>query len=69
VEPEFVVSSTRVSHNLATVIAEPDVGKAIEWAQGLIASDQAEEYALGATSLEDVYIRLTGEVSTIGHDR
>jgi ABC-2 type transport system ATP-binding protein len=69
VQPGFVVSSTRVGHNLATVIAEHDVGKAIEWAQGLIASSQAEEYALGATSLEDVYIRLTGEVSGIGHDR
>jgi len=69
VEPGFVTSSTRVGHNLATVIAEQDVGKAIEWAQGLVASGQAEEYALGATSLEDVYIRLTGEVSTIGHDR
>ena len=69
VEPGFVTSSTRVGHNLATVVAEEDVGKAIEWAQGLIASGQAEEYAVGATSLEDVYIRLTGEVSTIGHDR
>jgi len=69
VEPGFVTSSTRVGHNLATVIAEQDVGKAIEWARGLVTSGQAEEYALGATSLEDVYIRLTGEVSTIGHDR
>lgn len=69
VEPGFVVSSTRVGHNLATVIAEHDVSKAIQWAQDLIASNEAEEYALGATSLEDVYIRLTGEVSTIGHDR
>jgi ABC-2 type transport system ATP-binding protein len=69
VQPGFVMSSTRVSHNLATLISEQDVGKAIEWAQGLIASGQAEEYALGATSLEDVYIRLTGEVSAIGHDR
>jgi ABC-2 type transport system ATP-binding protein len=69
IEPGFVISSTRVGHNLATVIAERDAGKAIEWAQGLIAANQAEEYALGATSLEDVYIRLTGEVSMIGHDR
>jgi ABC-2 type transport system ATP-binding protein len=68
VEPGFVVSSTRVSHNLATVIDERDVSEAISWAQGLIASGQAEEYALGATSLEDVYIRLTGEVSAIGRD-
>ncbi|MFZ0014029.1 MAG: ABC transporter ATP-binding protein [Acidimicrobiia bacterium] len=69
VEPGFVMASTRVGHNLATVIAEDDVGKAIEWAHGLIVSGIAEEYALGATSLEDVYIRLTGEVSAIGHDR
>jgi len=69
VEPHFVMSSTRVGHNLATLIAEQDAAEAIAWAQGLIAIDQAEEYALGATSLEDVYIRLTGEVSTIGHDR
>jgi ABC-2 type transport system ATP-binding protein len=68
IEPGFVVSSTKVGHNLATVISEQDVGKAIEWAQSLIGTNQAEEYALGATSLEDVYIRLTGEVSTIGHD-
>jgi hypothetical protein len=27
----------------------------------------AEEYALGATTLEDVYIRLTGQVSANGH--
>jgi ABC-2 type transport system ATP-binding protein len=69
VAPGFVTSITRVGHNQATLVAEQDVGKAIEWAQGLIASGQAEEYALGATSLEDVYIRLTGEVSAIGHDR
>ena len=43
--------------------------EAIAWAQGLMAIEQAEEYALGATSLEDVYIRLTGDVTTMGHDR
>jgi ABC-2 type transport system ATP-binding protein len=69
VEPDFVIGSTRVGHNLATVIPEADVEKGIEWAQGLISTAQAEEYALGATSLEDVYIRLTGEVSGDGHDR
>jgi ABC-2 type transport system ATP-binding protein len=69
VEPEFVMASTRVGHNLATLIAESDVARSIAWAQDLIATDQAEEYSLGATSLEDVYIRLTGEGTTIGHDR
>lgn len=69
VDPGFVISSTRVGHNLATVVAEHDVAEAIAWAQGLIASGRAEEYALGATSLEDVYIRLTGEASSVAHDR
>jgi ABC-2 type transport system ATP-binding protein len=33
----------------------------------LIAGGLAEEYALGATTLQDVYIRLTGHVSANGH--
>lgn len=61
--PGFVESSTRVGNHLATVIAESDVGEGIAWAQGLIAADLAEEYAVGATSLEDAYIRLTGHES------
>jgi ABC-2 type transport system ATP-binding protein len=67
-EPPFMIASTRVGHNLATVIPEHEVRAAIDWAQGLIATGQAEEYALGAASLEDVYIRLTGEAS-VTHER
>jgi ABC-2 type transport system ATP-binding protein len=61
--PTFVHSSTRVGNNLATVIDESDVTAGIEWAQRLCASGTAEEYAVGATSLEDAYIRLTGHRS------
>jgi ABC-2 type transport system ATP-binding protein len=61
--PDFVESSTRVGNHLATVIAETDVGAGIAWAQDLIGADLAEEYAVGATSLEDAYIRLTGHES------
>jgi ABC-2 type transport system ATP-binding protein len=61
--PPFVRGSTRVGNHLATVIGEGDVSTGIEWAQGLIAEGVAEEYAVGATSLEDAYIRLTGHVS------
>jgi ABC-2 type transport system ATP-binding protein len=66
--PPFVLDHARVSHNLLTVIGEADAGAAITWAQDLIASGTAEEYALGATSLEDVYIRLTGTRSEDGPD-
>jgi len=60
--PGFVNGCTRVGNHMATVIDERDVGVAIEWAQRLMADGLAEEYALGATSLEDAYIRLTGDV-------
>jgi ABC-2 type transport system ATP-binding protein len=61
--PPFVLSETSVGHNLLTTIAEGDATSGIGWAQRLVADGVAEEYALGATSLEDVYIRLTGDVS------
>ena len=42
--------------------AESDASSGIAWAQGLIEEGVAEEYALGATTLEDVHIRLTGDL-------
>ncbi len=61
--PRFVLSEALVGHNLLTTISEADATGGIRWAQELVAAGVAEEYALGATSLEDAYIRLTGEVS------
>ena len=60
--PGFVEHHTRVGHNLMTVLPEAEAAHAIGWAQELIGLGLAEEYALGATTLEDVYIRLTGDV-------
>ena len=62
--PAFVRQQTRVGHNLVASIAEADASHAIGWAVELIGLGIAEEYALGATTLEDVYIRLTGHAST-----
>ena len=61
--PDFVFSSSRVGNRLVALINEPDVASSIEWAQRLMAQGIAEEYALGATSLEDAYIRLTGDLA------
>jgi ABC-2 type transport system ATP-binding protein len=61
--PHFLNGTTRVGNHLATVIDEHDIADGIKWAQDLIGNGRAEEYALGATSLEDVYIRLTGQTS------
>lgn len=61
--PGWVTGHVRAGHNLMATIAETDAARAIGWAVQLIGDGVAEEYALGATTLEDVYIRLTGDVS------
>jgi len=62
--PAFVRHQTRVGHNLVTTIDQDDAVHGIGWAEELIGLRVAEEYALGATTLEDVYIRLTGHASS-----
>jgi len=61
--PAWVHSAVRVGNSLIAGLAEDDAAHAIAWAQGLIDAGTAEEYALGASTLEDAYIRLTGHVS------
>jgi ABC-2 type transport system ATP-binding protein len=58
--PPFVCRHARSGHHLTCEIEEADAATSIAWAQHLMSDDVAEEYALGATTLEDVYIRLTG---------
>ena len=62
--PSLVHHHARVGNNLVTVIDEAAASDGIAWAQQLMARGVAEEYALGATTLEDIYIRLTGHTST-----
>ena len=64
--PHWINGSTRVGHHLIASIDEGDATAGIRWAAGLIDAGAAEEYALGATTLEDVYIRLTGHASADG---
>ena len=61
--PTWIRRPVRVGHNLITTIDESDATRGIGWATDLISGGVAEEYALGATTLEDVYIRLTGHTS------
>ena len=58
--PDFVESETLAGHTLATIIDGGRASNGIQWARSLLDEGAAEEYALGATSLEDVYVRLTG---------
>jgi len=61
--PPMVRHHSRVGNNLISTIDEVDAGDGIAWAQRLTSDGVAEEYALGAITLEDAYIRLTGHVS------
>lgn len=61
--PDYVRFEGRVGHNLVSVVDEADASAGIGWAQRLMSEGLAEEYALGATTLEDAYIRLTGHTS------
>jgi ABC-2 type transport system ATP-binding protein len=61
--PPLVLDHRRVGNNLLMLIDEADAGAGIEWSQEIVGSGVAEEYALGAATLEDVYIRLTGHTS------
>jgi len=61
--PALVQDDSRVGNNLVTVIDEAQASDGIAWAQQVMASGVAEEYALGATTLEDAYVRLTGHGS------
>jgi ABC-2 type transport system ATP-binding protein len=62
--PEVVIRHTRAGNNLITEIPEDAAAAGINWARHMITDGIAEEYALGATTLEDVYIRLTGDVAS-----
>ena len=64
--PDIVHHHSRVGNNLVMTIDEHEASTGIAWAQNLTERGVAEEYALGATTLEDVYIRLTGHTSEDG---
>jgi ABC-2 type transport system ATP-binding protein len=66
--PDFVEHHTRVGNNVMNVISEANATVGITWAQDLMSRGTAEEYALAATTLEDVYIRLTGHTSVNGNE-
>jgi ABC-2 type transport system ATP-binding protein len=61
--PDFVVHNTRAGNNLITVIAADAASSGIMWAQEQMQAGIADEYALGAITLEDIYVRLTGHAA------
>lgn len=66
--PPFLVHHTRIGRRLLLGVAEEDAARALDWSQSRLASGIAEEYALAATSLEDVYLRLIGRDDAIAEE-
>jgi ABC-2 type transport system ATP-binding protein len=64
--PAWANHTTRAGSSVVSTIDEVDAAHALAWAQAATADGIVEEYALAATTLEDVYIRLTGHVSDNG---
>jgi ABC-2 type transport system ATP-binding protein len=62
--PAWAAGPVRVGNNLVVSIQSGSAGTAIEWAAGLVGAGTAEEYALGAVTLEDAYIRLTSDTTS-----
>jgi ABC-2 type transport system ATP-binding protein len=59
--PPWAQLVARVGNNLVTRLAEPAATQGIAWASSLVDGGVAEEYALGATTLEDAYVRLISQ--------
>jgi ABC-2 type transport system ATP-binding protein len=58
--PAFISSHMRLGGRLHLLIDETRAVEGIEWARAQMDAGRAEEYALGAATLEDTYIRLIG---------
>ena len=64
----LVAAPAAVAASCGATIAEADASAGIAWAMALTEAGVAEEYALGAMTLEDAYIRLTSHMSSDGPD-
>ena len=59
-KPVFAHSEVRVGRRYLLTIDEGDAMRAIDWVRELVDAGRAEEYELGAATLEDAYVRLIG---------
>ncbi len=56
--PDFLQNPVIVNRRIVALVNPADITTAIDWARGLKESDAIEEFSLGPTTLEDIYIRL-----------
>ena len=58
--PAFLSGSVIVGRRLIARVEVTHVGQAVEWAQGLKEGETVEEFSVGPSTLEDVYVRMIG---------
>lgn len=58
--PSYLADPVRVGRRAFTTLAEADAPRALEWVRGLASNGAVQEFEIGATSLEDTYVRLVG---------
>lgn len=58
--PEFIQSTFLTGRRLVNRLAERDIAPAIQWARNLKERGMVEEFSIGPTTLEDVYVKMVG---------
>jgi ABC-2 type transport system ATP-binding protein len=61
--PSFFERPTRAGRRLIGEISDADVAEAVAWATQLRGNGVAEEFSLGPSTLEDVYVRHVGDAN------
>jgi len=62
--PEFIQSTVVTGRRLVNRLAERDIVPAMQWARSLKEKNVVEEFYIGPTTLEDVYVRMVGRADT-----
>jgi ABC-2 type transport system ATP-binding protein len=58
--PSYLADPIRVGRRAFSTLLESDAARALDWVRDLTNDGTFEEFELGATSLEDTYVRLVG---------
>jgi len=59
--PDYLTQLTRTNRRIITRLVKENVSIAIEWANRLKETGIIEEYSLGPTTLENVYVRMVSQ--------
>jgi len=62
--PEFIQSTVITGRRLVNRLAEREMAPAMQWARSLKEEGVVEEFSIGPTTLEDVYVRMVGHADT-----